>query len=53
MTPASFFPGKRMADGMVEEKKREAGGETARNSERDRAHENQLRLQYQEAIVDH
>jgi len=38
--------GKRMADGMVEEKEGEAGGETARNSERDRTHENQLRLQY-------
>ena len=33
-------PGKRMADGMAEEEKGEAGGEAARNPERDRTHEN-------------
>ena len=39
-----FLPGKRVADGMVEEEKGAAGGEAARNSERNRTHENQLKL---------
>lgn len=39
-----FSPGKRMANGMVEEKEGEASGEAARDSEGDRTHENQLKL---------